>query len=278
MNKSETTNLEVKLLLEAIYQRYGYDYRNYARASIKRRIQKLLKNSGLMNVSELIPMVIHDPDFFESVIRTFSISVTEMFRDPHFYLTLREQVIPVLKTYPFIKIWHAGCATGEEVYSMAILLHEEGLYQRSQIYATDISDELVNKARDGIFDIREIKNDTLNYQQSGGKCSFSDYYHSQYKSVIMDSSLKQNITFSTHNLTTDSVFGEMHLVICRNVMIYFNRELQERVFKLFTDSLIYKGFLCLGTKETLDFSTVQANFKQLLPKEKIYRKQTYMSD
>ena len=202
----------------------------------------------------------------------FSINVTEMFRDPSCYLNIRKSVIPVLRTYPFIKIWHAGCATGEEVYSMAILLKEEGMYDRAQIYATDFNEAVVQKAKAGIFQIDRIKTYTSNYQKAGGTESFADYYTADYDSVIMDQALKKNIVFAHHNLVTDSVFGEMNLIMCRNVLIYFDRNLQNHVFKLFLDSLCYGGFICVGSKESIRFSKYSDSFEDAVRDEKIYKK------
>jgi len=272
MKANEREKLELKLLLDAIYEHYGYDFRDYARASIKRRIHHFLTKTDYKHISELIPQLLHDEDFFVQLVREFSVPVSEMFRDPLFFKCLRETVIPFLKTYPFIKIWHAGCATGEEVYSLAILLMEEGLYQRTTIYATDFNDDVLKKAKSGIFSIDSIKQYTLNYQQSGGKGSFSEYYHAQYDFIKMNHDLKENITFANHNLVSDHVFGEMHLILCRNVLIYFNRNLQDRVFNLLNDSMIYKGFLCIGSKETLRFASIFKHYETLNEKEKVYRK------
>lgn len=274
MNISEIEGVEVSLLIEAMFQRYGYDFRSYARASIERRVRQFLPRSGCATISEMISKLIHDPLFFQTMVREFSITVTEMFRDPKVYRTIRECVVPVLKTYPFIKVWHAGCATGEEVYSMAILLKEEGLYERSTIYATDFNDEALATARDGIFSIENVKNFTTSYQESGGTVSFSEYYHSNEDSIVINKGLKENITFANHNLVTDNVFSEMHLILCRNVLIYFDRNLQNRVFNLFNDSLINDGFLCIGTKEALNFSDVSKIFIPVNERMKIYKKKT----
>jgi len=195
-----------------------------------------------------------------------------MFRDPSFYSSLREKVIPVLKTYPFIKIWHAGCATGEEVYSMAILLKEENLLSKTMLYATDLDDKVLKTAREGIYPLDKIKEYTQNYQKVHGNSSFSDYYTAKYEAAIMDRSLRKNIVFSQHNLVTDGVFGEMNLIICRNVLIYFDKDLQNRVLQLFHDSLTRKGILCLGSKETIKFSKVKDLFTEYDGKEKIYKR------
>lgn len=268
----ENENIEIELFLQAIHMKFGYDFRNYGKAHIKRRVRHRLSVSDFKNVSELIHKLLYDPVFYLEVLQDLSITVTEMFRDPDFYLAVRKEVVALLKTYPFIKIWHAGCATGEEVYSMAILLKEEGLLKRSQIYATDFNQIALQKARNGIYPIGRIKEYTQNYQKSGGKASFSDYYNARYESVILNESLKENIVFADHNLVTDGVFGEMNMVICRNVMIYFDKDLQNRVIKLFYNSLVPGGFLCLGSKESLRFTEIANKFDVTTEKQKIYRK------
>ena len=270
--KLECEAIEIDLLLEAVYRRYGYDFRSYARASIERRIRLFLSTSGCSTVSGMIPNVIHDKEFCSHLVRYFSVSVTEMFRDPSVYRIIREDVVPLLKTWPHIKIWLAGCATGEEVYSLAILLKEEGLYDRATIYATDFSDEALDRARDGIYEPARFQDATRNYQLAGGKRSFSEYYLARYDAVTMDASLKEKIVFSNHNLAMDGVFGEMHLIFCRNVLIYFNRALQNRALNLFTDSLVHGGFLCLGTKETLQFTDVSHCYDIVDSKARIYKK------
>ncbi len=267
----ELDAIETDLFLEAVFRRYGYDFRNYSRASMSRRIRLALSKSGCKTISGLTERVLHDADAFKKLLLDFSITVTEMFRDPRFYQSLRENVIPFLKTFPYIKIWHAGCATGEEVYSLAILLKEEGLYDRAMIYATDFNDHALDASRAGIYPMERLREYTVNYQKAGGKESFSDYYHAHYDSAIMDESLKKNITFANHNLATDSVFSEVHLILCRNVMIYFNKQLQERVYQLFADSLVYDGFLCLGTKESMEFSKVWPKFTVLDERNRIYQ-------
>ncbi len=274
MKKKEIEDIELELLLEAIAKRYGYDFRNYSKASMERRVRQAKVKLGCEEISDLTRKLLHDPAFFQRLVSDFSITVTEMFRDPEVYRTLREKVIPYLATYPFIKVWHAGCATGEEVYSLAILLHEEGLLDRATIYATDFNEEALSTARQGIYSIGTIKEYRDNYLKSGGKFSFSEYYHAQYDSVVMAKFLKKNITFARHNLVTDQVFGEMHLILCRNVLIYFDRTLQDRVFKLFDDSLARNTFLCLGSKESLKFSSVIDDFIEFDRKQKIYRKKS----
>ncbi|MCP4396361.1 MAG: protein-glutamate O-methyltransferase CheR [bacterium] len=270
--KIETQDLEIQLLLEAIYLKYGYDFRDYARASVKRRILHRMNLSDLQNLAEMQHKVLYDTEFFERLLLDMSINVTEMFRDPLFYRALRTEVLPILGTYPFVKIWHAGCSTGEEAYSMAILLREEGLYERAQIYATDFNDLVLQKAKEGIYPVESVKEYTLNYQRAGGKAAFVDYYTAHHHSIILDRSLKKNIVFANHNLETDGVFGEMHLILCRNVMIYFNRELQDRVIHLFHKSLCRHGILSLGSKESIRFSAHVKHFEDLAADEKIYRK------
>jgi chemotaxis protein methyltransferase CheR len=272
MNNQDIEKIEIDLFLEALHKRFGYDFRGYARASVRRRVRQLLAKTGYTHTSELIPRLLHDETFSQSLIHEFSITVTEMFRDPGFYRSVREEVIPYLKTYPFVRVWHAGCATGEEVYSMAIVLQEEGLYKRATIFATDFNDVALNHAQEGIYSLKDMRQYAENYQQAGGTRSFAEYYHARYESAIMRQNLKKNITFANHNLVTDGVFSEMHLVVCRNVLIYFDKTLQNRVFKVFANSLNYGGFLCLGNKETIQFSEVQDLFKAVNDREKIYQK------
>ena len=272
MKRTEIENLETELLLDAIYKRYGYDFSHYATASLKRRIEHFLNECNHDRITETIPRLLYDEVFFEALIQTLSITVTEMFRDPFVYRAIRGKIIPNLKDLPFLKIWHAGCATGEEVYSMAILLKEAGISENFHIYATDFNDHALERAREGIYPLKDARISTVNYQKSDGKTSFSDYYQSKYDSIIMNRDLKKNITFANHNLVTDSVFGEMNFIICRNVMIYFDKILQERVFHLFNDSLSIGGFLCIGSKESLQFSEVYDNFEEVARKERIYKK------
>ncbi len=268
----ESERIEISLLLEAIYLKYGYDFRDYARAHIRRRIRHRMNMEHFSSISEMQHRILYDPGFFSKVLPDFSINVSEIFRDPSFYLTVRKEVVPLLRTWPFLKIWHAGCASGEEVYSMAILLKEEGLYKRTQIYATDFNEAILQKAQKGIYPIDLMKGYTCNYQKAGGKGSFSDYYAAKRDVVIFENSLRENMIFATHNLVTDQVFGEMHMIVCRNVLIYFNRDLQRRVIRLFSDSLAPGGFLCLGSKETLLFSGCQGCFDTVSESEKIYKR------
>lgn len=265
-------NIEINLLLEAIYQRHGYDFRSYARASIERRIRQFQAGSGCGSISAMIPRLLYDDQFFSQLVRYFSISVTELFRDPLVYRALREKVAPLLRTWPHAKIWHAGCASGEEVYSLAIVLKEEGLLERTTIYATDFNDEALAAAKAGIYAADRLQQATRNYQQAGGKQSFSEYYHARYEAAAMEATLKERLVFSSHNLATDSSFGEMQLILCRNVLIYFNRELQNRALGLFTESLVHGGFLCLGTKETLQFSDYSDCYEVVDARARIYKK------
>ncbi len=274
----EKEDLEITLLLDAMRFQYGYDFRGYARASLARRIKKGMSEAGVDCISALIPLLIHDRKFFSIFVKNLSVHVTEMFRDPLFFRALREEVLPYLRTFPFIKIWSAGISTGEEVYSLAILLNEEGLYEKTRIYATDFNDTVLEKARSGIYPGDLIKKSTRNYQDAGGKKSFGDYYYAEYDSAIFDSSLKENIVFANHNMVTDSVFGEMHLILCRNVLIYFDTTLQNRVFQLFFDSLRTNGFLCLGSKETLEFSGVKDGFIPVAGSYKIFQKKIKQTD
>ena len=269
---NENENIEIKLLLEAIYLKYGYDFRDYAKASVKRRILYRLSLSNFKTISDMQHRVLYDKKFFEILLQDLSIKVTEMFRDPSFYKAVREKILPVFKKFNFIKVWHAGCATGEEVYSMAIMLKEEGLYDKTTIYATDFNEAVIKKAKEGIFPAERLKEYTYNYQKAGGQESFADYFNVKYEYALIDKSLKKNILFADHNLVTDGVFGEMDIIVCRNVLIYFNRDLQNRVIRLFRDSLCKDGFLCLGNKETIRFSEYSDEFDDYVKKEKIYQK------
>ncbi|MCZ8518619.1 MULTISPECIES: CheR family methyltransferase [Paenibacillus] len=272
MDAKEMEKIEVDLLLEAIYRGYGYDFRGYARSSLMRRLHHIRQKAGAERIVDLIPKVLYDEAFLNRFLLDMSVTVTEMFRDPEFFYELRTKVIPVLKTYPFVKIWHAGCATGEEVYSMAILLQEEGFYDRVQIYATDMNAESLAAAQEGIYSQEIMRKYTANYQKSGGRTSFSDYYHAKYSMAKMNDSLRKNIVFTQHNLVTDESFGEMHLILCRNVLIYFDRNLQDKVLGLFGRSLNHRGFLCLGSKESMDFADNGDQFEAVVPKWRIFRK------
>ncbi|MBC7435758.1 MAG: protein-glutamate O-methyltransferase CheR [Bdellovibrionales bacterium] len=265
-------DIELRLLMEAIYQQYSHDFRDYAPASLKRRVAQALAQLGLPTVSSLQERILRDPQFFARLLQYLTVPVSDMFRDPGYYLALRQQVIPVLRTYPSIKIWIAGCSTGEEVFSMAILLREEQLLPRSIIYATDINPSSLDKARAGIFPQDSVRQYTANYQRAGGTSSFSDYYTAAYGGALFDKTLCENVTFADHSLATDSVFAETQFISCRNVMIYFNRALQDRALGLFADSLSHRGFLGLGSKESIDFSAHAKSFEPVVKAERIFRK------
>ncbi len=265
-------DIELKMLVEAVYLKYNYDFRDYTGASQKRRILVAMREMDCETVSSLQAKVMHEPDGFAQLLQYLTIPVTEMFRDPEYWLAVREQVVPFLKTYPSLKLWVAGCSTGEEVYSLAILLQEEGLLERAIIYATDINPESLEAARRGVFNLERMRLYTENYQKAGGKRAFSDYYTAAYDGALFDRGLVENVTFADHSLATDSVFSETHFVSCRNVLIYFNRKLQDRVLGLFHESLCYRGFLGLGSKESIDFSSYATRFDALARRERIFRK------
>jgi chemotaxis protein methyltransferase CheR len=264
--------IEVDLLLEGVFRHYGFDFRSYAYSSLKRRLWKRITAEGLRSISELQDRVLHDPAMMEKLLLDLSINVSAMFRDPTFYKSFREKVIPVLRTYPFVRIWHAGCSTGEEVYSMAILLEEEGLYDRARIYATDINEVVLQTAKNGIYSVEKMQEYTQNYLRAGGTRSFSDYYTAKYDAAIFSSSLTRNVVFSQHNLVTDRSFAEFNVILCRNVMIYFDRKLQDRVHSLFYESLVPFGFLGLGSKESLKFSKYEECYETIDARDKIYRR------
>jgi len=268
----ENERIEIRLLLEAIFLKYGYDFRDYTGTHTKRRLDHRKQISGFTSFGEMQHKLIHDREFFTQILLDLSINVTEMFRDPWFYSAVRSIVVPHLMTYPFVKIWHAGCSAGQEVYSMGILLHEEGIKKKCQIYATDFNERILNTAKNAIYPLSVIREYTANYINAGGKASFSDYYTADNDNVILANVLKNQVLFSSHNLATDTVFGEMQLIFCRNVLIYFKKELQERVLQMFYDSLCPGGFLCLGSKESLEFTEYRDLFETVAPKEKIYRK------
>jgi len=268
----DNQQIEIDLLLQAIYIKYGYDFRDYAGASIKRRILKRLSSSGLGSVSEMQHRLLNDSYFFKQLLLDLSINVTEMYRDPSFYQTFREHVIPNLKTLSHVKLWHAGCATGEEVYSLAIMFQEEDLNEKTQVYATDINETVLRKAKEGIFPEDKIINSEQNYKKAKGSKQLSDYYFKKYSHVTMRNSLKKNVLFADHNLATDESFGEMNVILCRNVLIYFNQKLQDRVIGIFNESLVEGGYLCLGTKETISFTSYGNQFKEIDKEVKIYQK------
>ncbi|MGL1936087.1 MAG: hypothetical protein OCD01_13750 [Fibrobacterales bacterium] len=268
-------DIEMDQLIESIYRRYGYDFKGYTMPSLRRRVHEYVRKLKLNNISDAISELLRNEEAFEHFLCSITVSVTEMFRDPHVYKKVRELIVPVLKTFPRINIWHAGCCTGEEVYSFAILLKEEGLYERSTIYATDINTQSLKIAAEGIYPIENIVLGSENYLKSGGRGTLSDYYHAKYGKTIFNQSLKENIIFSSHNLVQDSAFNQMHLIICRNVIIYFTKNLQNRVFNLFSSSLNHNGLLLLGTKEDLRFSPAVRDFSVLSKSSKIYKKVKY---
>lgn len=265
-------DIELDLLLDGIFRRYGYDFRDYARASLRRRVHTRMSKERLGSVSELQARVLRDPECMSRLLGDLSIHVTEMFRDPSFFRAIRSEVVPILRTYPFIRIWDAGCSTGEEAYSLAIILEEEGIYDRSQIYATDMNKRVLETARSGIFRLSTMRENTQNYLAAGGTGSFSDYYTARYESAVFSPDLKRQIVFAQHNLVTDSRFNSFNLIICRNVMIYFNRDLQERVFALFHSSLERFGIIGIGKKESLRFDPLAEQFQVLNEEERIYKR------
>ncbi|HEY9761083.1 MAG TPA: protein-glutamate O-methyltransferase CheR [Trichocoleus sp.] len=268
----ELEDIEIQLLLEGIYRYYGFDFRNYAMASLRRRIWNMVRAEKLTSISGLLERVLHDPDCMERFLLGLTVNVTAMFRDPDFYLTFRDKAVPLLKTYPFIRIWHAGCSTGEEVYSMAILLHEEGLYSRCRIYATDMNESVLRQARAGVFPLGVMQKYTQLYRKAGGLQSFSEYYTAAYDSAIIRSFLKERIVFSVHNLVTDASFNEFNVIVCRNVLIYFDQYLQDQVHKLLYDSLNIFGILGLGRGETLFKTPCEQYYETLNQQEKLYRR------
>jgi len=272
MHLDRNAEIELRLLIEAIYLKYSYDFRDYSGASVKRRVAHALRQFECATISALQERVLHDPAAFMQLLQILTIPVSEMFRDPSHFLAIRQEVVPLLRTYPSIKVWIAGCSTGEEVYSMAILLREEGLLERTIIYATDINPRSLEKAKQGIFSVEHLPTYTENYRRSGGQRDFTDYYTSAYDHAIFDKTLCENVTFADHSLATDSVFSETQLISCRNVLIYFNKKLQDRAFGLFHESLCHRGFLALGSKETLDFSGYSHAFETMVKSERIYRK------
>ena len=270
--KARTADIEQRLLIDAIYHRYHYDFRGYAQASLKRRLGSALLHFDCKTLSQLQDRVLHDPVVFPALLQYLTVQVSEMFRDPSYYQSLRTEVVPLLRTYPSLKVWVAGCSAGEEVYSLAILLKEEGLLDRTLIYATDINHQALRAAESGVFDMDRIASFTENHARSGARSSLSDYYTARYGRVVFDKGLRDHMVFSDHSLATDSVFAEMHLVSCRNVLIYFERDLQNRALGLFRDSLCHRGFLGLGSKESLRFSGHADAFDDFVPEDRIYRK------
>jgi chemotaxis protein methyltransferase CheR len=265
-------SLELDLLLEAAYRLYGYDFRDYARTSLRRRVANIMRAEEARTISALQEKVLHDRGCWERFLNGISVNVSAMFRDPGFFLAFRRHAVPLLRTYPFIRIWQAGCSLGEEAFSLAILLEEEGLYDRALIYATDINDATLRQAREGIYPADLMQKYTQNYLQSGGQRSFSEYYTARYEFAILRPGLQRNIVFSQHNLVSDGPFNEFNVILCRNVMIYFNRPLQERTHALFHSSLGMFGILGLGARESLRFMPQETMYEPLAASEKLYRR------
>lgn len=265
-------DIELRLLIEAIYLKYHYDFRHYAGASLKRRLKVALQQLRCDTVSQLQDRLLRDASILPVLLDFLTVQVSEMFRDPSYYRTLRERVMPVLSTYPSLKVWVAGCSSGEEVYSLAILLQEEDLLERTLIYATDINPHALEAAEMGIYDLSRIPGFTENHRLSGATCSLSDYYTAAYGRAVFDKALRKNIVFSDYSLATDNVFAEVHLVSCRNVLIYFDRQLQDRALGLFNEALVRRGFLGIGTKESVLFSAHADSFTELVRGERIFRK------
>jgi chemotaxis protein methyltransferase CheR len=268
----ELENLELDLLLEGLYRHYGTDFRNYARTSLKRRVKNMMHTEGINTFSEVQAKVLHDRNALERLLLHLSVNVTTMFRDPSFFATFREKIIPHLFASPFVRIWHAGCSTGEEVYSLAILLTEAGLYDRSRIYATDVNPTVVEKAKAGIYSLDMMQEFTSNYLRAGGTKPFSDYYTAQYDHAIFRASLRKNVVFSVHNLAQDSSFNEFNVILCRNVMIYFDTALQKRVHELLFQSLRRFGVLAVGRRETLRHTVHEKDYDLIDEAERLYRR------
>ncbi len=268
----KTEEIELRLLLDAIYQRYHYDFRGYSAASITRRLRQARERFGCRSFSQLQDRVLHEPAVLPELLAFLTVQVSELFRDPAYFRAIREQVVPHLRTYPSLKVWVAGCSAGEEVYSLAILFREEGLEDRTMFYGTDINPEAIRKAEAGVYEIDRLSLFTENHRLAGGKSSLSDYYTAAYGAAVFDKTLRRRTVFSDHSLVTDAVFAEVHLVSCRNVLIYFDRELQDRSIGLFKDSLVRKGFLGLGAKESLRFSEHADAFIEFARDERIYQK------
>ena len=263
---------ELKLLLDAIYHRYQHDFRHYALASLRRRVRQAMQRFGCRSVSQLQDRVLHEPEVFGQILEFLTVQVTEMFRDPPYFLALRREVVPFLRTFPSVKVWIAGCSSGEEVLSTAIVLAEEGLLERSLVYATDINPSALDAARAAVYPTERIAQFSANYVAAGGTRSLADYYHADYGSGVFDRSLRSRVLYADHSLATDAVFSEVHLVSCRNVLIYFDRSLQDRALTLFRDALVHRGYLGLGAKESLHFSALAASFDEVPGRQRIYRK------
>jgi chemotaxis protein methyltransferase CheR len=272
VERDDVDEIELGLLLEGVYRRYGFDFREYAPASLRRRVWRRVHAEGVSTISALQDRLLHDPACMERLLLDLSINVTAMFRDPTFYVAVREKVVPLLRTYPFTRIWIAGCSTGEEVYSLAILLLEEGVYERARIYATDINESVLDRARAGVFPLDKMREYTQNYIKAGGQRAFSEYYLAKYDGAQFQRSLVENVVFAQHNLVSDRSFNEFNVIVCRNVMIYFDRALQDRVHRLFYDSLAMFGVLALGAKESIRFSPFENSYEDLDANERLYKK------
>jgi len=270
--RDDVDEIELALLLEGVYRRYGFDFREYAPASLRRRVWRRVHAEGLTTLSALQDRLLHDPRCMERLLLDLSINVTAMFRDPPFYVAFRQKVVPLLRTYPFTRIWVAGCSTGEEVYSLAILLHEEGVSDRARIYATDINESVLERARAGVFPLDKMREYTQNYIKAGGARAFSEYYLAKYDGAQFQRSLVDNVVFAQHNLVSDRSFNEFNVIVCRNVMIYFDRALQDRVHRLFYESLMMFGVLALGAKESIRFSPFEERYEDLDANERLYKK------
>jgi chemotaxis protein methyltransferase CheR len=271
MARPDVEEVELELFVRALKLRHGYDFGEYARASFRRRVNTLLQGIGCETIGELTARVLRDDALLPKVIAGLSVPVSEMFRDPAVFRKLRDEVLPTLASYPHINIWQAGCAFGQEVYSLAILLEEAGLYDRAQIYATDFSDAAIARAQEGIFPAREARLYSENYLAAGGSHSLADYYHARYDLITIDDALKRNVTFANHNLVCDGVFCEAHLILCRNVLIYFTDSLQNHVLELFRDSLVRGGFLCLGTRENISFARAAQDFRAVDARLRVFQ-------
>jgi len=269
---NEVEDLELKLLLEAIFERYGYDFRQYSARHLKRQFLEFARLEGLPSLSGIQGIILHHPSRFNHLLRHLSIGTTSLFRDPHFYRAFRERIVPILKTFPYLRIWHAGCSTGEEVYSMAILLYEENVYDRARIYATDFHEAVLEEARSGSLPSATYKEYERNYYESGGKSNFSHYFIQKGEKLLLFRELLRKVTFAQHNLATDDSFMEFNAILCRNVLIYFNKVLQDRVHDLIYNSLSRFGVLSLGKRESLDFSCRAHLYRELNPREKLYQK------
>ncbi|MCD1261201.1 protein-glutamate O-methyltransferase CheR [Paenibacillus athensensis] len=268
----ELQNIEINLLLEGLYQMFGIDFRFYLRSSLRRRILNRMKAEKLPTITALLDKVLHESGYLERLLNDLSIRVTEMFRDPGFFAEFRSKVVPLLRDYPEIRIWHAGCATGEEAYSMAILMHEEGLGAKTKIYATDMNEKAIESARKGAFPLKQMQAYTKNYLEAGGTQAFSEYYSTDHQFAFFQLPMKANLTFAQHNLVMDGSFNEFHVILCRNVMIYFDSELQQKVHRLLYSSLIKGGFIGLGSKESIIFAPEGVTYEDFVPHERIYRK------